>query len=240
MTTINQRVSIDWDFEDFSSKPDPRKSKQMPYSVLEAMSYTISYIDNLADTETIDLSRLIMELETGKPERWLRDNTNAAKDMLEFWGFEMMQARMAGNGLTKWQKTVAKLVSNYHSTIIQDDLRVIVTLPRFTELQKRYHGYAEKYKSIRKGSDFYNGQLTFVENYMHANSRKTAEVYVFKNDINELFLYELDSRRDWEKRMFLDTIISDRAGVLNVNTRVRPRQLTAHLLAHKIMLIEKI
>ena len=235
---------IDWDLEDVANTldvlKDPRKTNQMPFSVLEAMSYTISYMNNSDDGAKNDLSRLMMELESGKPERWLHDNNKAAKDMLEFWGFEMMQNRLAGRDLSKWQKTVSKLTANPHQRIIQDDLRVIITLTKFTALQKRYHSYAEQYKTFTKRQDEYLGYLTLVDTYQHSTTNKSVTVYAFASPDNHLYLYELSNRHDYEKRKFLDKVLSlcDNRLLVTAHTRVRP--LTAHMYAMKITYLEEI
>lgn len=229
--------AIEWDSDELK---DPRKTREMPFSILEAMSYTISYMNNSDADAKNDLARLMMELESGKPERWLHDNTNAAKDMLEFWGFEMMQNRLAGRELTKWQKTVSKLTANPYHLIIQDDLRVIITLPRFTALQKRYHGYAEQYKTISERQDEYFGYLTLADTYQHESTNKNNTVYAFTSPENHLYLYEIDNRRDYEKRKFLERILALSDNRLLVSARTRPRPLTSHMCAMKITFLDEI
>lgn len=234
---MRNTVGIDWDLD---ALEDPRKSKQMPFSVLEAMSYTISYMNNSDDDVKNDLSRLMMELESGKPERWLHDNTNAAKDMLEFWGFEMMQNRLAGRDLTKWQKTVSKLAANPYQRIIRDDLRVIITLPKFTALQKRYHGYAEQYKTVKERQDDYLGYLSLVDTYQHSTTNKTVTVYAFASPDNQLYLYEFSNRHDYEKRKFFDKVLSLSDNRLLVTARTQVRPLTANMYAMKITFLDEI
>lgn len=228
---------INWDFEELK---DPRKTKLMPFSILEAMSYTISYMNNSDADAKNDLARLMMELESGKPERWLNDNTNAAKDMLEFWGFEMMQNRLAGRDLTKWQQTVSKLTANPYQRIIHDDLRVIITLPKFTALQKRYHGYAEQYKTFTKRQDDYLGYLSLVDTYQHSTTNRSVTVYAFASPENHLYLYEFNNRRDYEKRKFFDKVLSLSDNRLLVTARTQVRPLTANMYAMKITYLEEI
>ena len=234
---MNGITDIEWDLEELK---DPRKTKLMPFSVLEAMSYTISYMNNSDVNVSNDLARLVMELESGKPDRWLHDNTNAAKDMLEFWGFEMMQNRLAGRELTKWQKTVSKLTANPYQRIIHDDLRVIITLPKFTALQKRYQGYAEQYKTITSRSDRYIGYLNIVDTYQHCTTNKNVTVYVFASPENQLYLYELCNRRDYEKRKFLDKILDLSDNRLLVSARTQLRPLTSNMYAMKITFLDEI
>jgi hypothetical protein len=151
-----------------------------------------------------------------------------------------MQNRLVGRDLTNWQKTVSKLTSNPHQRIIQDDLRVIITLPKFTDLQKRYHRYAEQYKTVTGMPYDYVGYLTLEDTYQHDTTHKNRTVYAFRSPEDHLYLYEFNSRYDYEKRKFFDAVLSLSNNRLLVSARTQRRSLTANMNAIKITFLDEI
>jgi hypothetical protein len=186
-TTIAQHAQYPWTLETDQGARIPVLLPNRT-SIIEALARCLHDID-AGITSGGDLFSRVQTSELAKGE-WI-PFIPAAQEVADFWRFEFMHKKLIGDYLdTKWQNGVVELIKDLHRPIIQDELKLLVSLPRFTKVQKTYQSWKENFKSIDfQYNSLHKRNLKFVEKLDKRRKNAPAQTwYAFADEDNQLII----------------------------------------------------
>lgn len=236
-----------WDFDEEAKKIDAREYK---ITVQQALAYTLSK-EAEPDTDYYggQGSHIISTIENSGGSDIARSKFHKfmepAAKMIQFWQFEIMSTRIKGNQLTKWQQAMAEVVKDPARFVKHAELRLLVTMSRFTEIQKRYHRYAAEFKSVKHNSHGHSlatTTLELVDQYQHKTTRSDNMVYVFKTESNHLAFYKISmhTQRTTDMMEFLDALLALKNNRLQVQVSARTINIVDDMTVFKIQQMKPI
>lgn len=131
-----------------------------------------------------------------------------AQEIIEFWGFNFMQERLAGNSnFTRWQQGVINLVRNPEQPITTEDLKIIVTLPRFTVTQRQLNNLTEKYQSWDGRQSSAPVKLRLADIISRGSKgRRSKTWYAFADQSDQLMIMEIHDNE--HSAVFLKSLLT--------------------------------
>ena len=177
-----------------------------------------------------------------RPEKIYFDS---AFDSIDYWRNHFMVRRLQGYDISSpWQKGMIELVNNPDNIAKHKQLKLIATLPKYTEIQQRWDNYEVEYTSSKRQDFNFNKKLSarleLVDKYSTSTKNKKAhQVFVFKNvHTNELFVYNSDNSGDG--KLFLETILSCKDDVIDCIVWTSTTEYTKNFLFKKIKVFESL
>ena len=136
-----------------------------------------------------------------------------AQDIIEFWGFNFMQERLAGfDKFTRWQEGVINLVKDPIQPVSESDLKIIVTLPKYTIIQRKLNDLVEKYQPWDGSQGGGPTNLKLVDVIERGSKgRRSKTCYAFVDDRNQLMFMEFFNGENSTVfvKALLDKMLSD-------------------------------
>ncbi len=206
----------------------------LPGTPQEILKYVYWYIEKheFSPSQIIDVFRMNGGWHAFNKTEELVYNEKA-KECLDFWRQHFIMRRLRGEFVhTPWQKGMIDLVKNDNELVPLSELKLVVTMPRFTDEQKRWNNYYDTYSSVHNDllhpqRTFDDGiDLTFVESYMYYRNKPVRKRYVFVSSDNELHVYDAEPTEE----VFIEAFLNQNNNKLsNAHFQCSVRKHGSHL-----------
>lgn len=166
-----------------------------------------------------------------------------AKESIDYWRHYFMVRRMQGADISSsWQKGMIELVTNTDDFVKRKQLKLIVTIPKYTELQQRWENYELLYKScvnVNHGQKT-GVRLELIDRYTNSTRNKREHnVFVFKDlYTNELYTYE--TVRNSGEKVFLDAILSFKNNLVDCEVWTTTKSFSKNFNYNRITVFDHI
>jgi hypothetical protein len=211
-------------------------------TVINALAQCL-YAIEIPITNGADL--FCMVLDDGVAKSKYDPFVSAAQELADFWRLHFVRRRLLGESHnTKWQQGVIDLITDLHRPITQRELKLLVTLPRYTHVQKTYYSWAENFKSV----DLHNGydpsrfDLTFVEKLEKKRKGTPTETWYAFTDIAKHLIILPVNKDSFKHTNFFATPLLDRMlkiqnGNLQLTANIIPARIADNFYAGKISFV---
>ena len=130
-------------------------------------------------------------------------------DMAAFWLQHFMVRKLAGEESTRWIDGVTEILSDLSQPCNRDILKLLVTLPRHTENQKRWNSYSTRYTSMpditesSKRLPDVDMRISLIDNYYRRSHGSAWQEFVFRTEGNRLLIYKVKHNAQKEMLNFM-------------------------------------
>jgi hypothetical protein len=224
------------------------KSNYLNISFRHALCLTLECYHECPDASGSHALNYVIALERkeiASPDLSWTQFQDQAQSIIEFWGLNFMQARLQGISVfTRWQQGVINLVKDPHHPVNLDDLKIVVTLPKFTQTQKQINNLVEKYNpwdGVVTTDEFVDLRLVDVVRRGSAK-RRASTWYAFADKRNQLMIMEIpdNDRASLMFKPMLEKILAVNNQKLCAQVDIAHRQINQDFSAGSIFRIRNI
>lgn len=157
-----------------------------------------------------------------------------AKLVVDYWRNHFVTRKMQGENINSpWQQGMIDIVSYPDIMARRSDLRLIVTMPMYTDIQQRWDEYQNIFTSVDKVNDAgfqspsykYHVNLVLHDKYEKSTKATSKNKYYIFKDKNTNVLYNYVSRKvHANEQEFLDVLLKYTDGVLKTDVWVMPKR----------------
>lgn len=187
-------------------------------SILQAMAFTIRYIEVNEFSCGSDIISEIMMSKRPQEIKW-QLAIPQAREMLDFWRFNFIQEKLMGSKLHmgRWHEGIIDMVKDIDKPANTENIKLIVTLPKYTKIQRQTNDLMEKYLPWNKIVTDHPVKLQLVDTVDRGSSNKRNAVwYYFVDEAQQLYVMELalSDRSTHLLRPMIEKILKDNQGFL--------------------------